>query len=125
MRSDQSMALVLAFMQSQADADRIVRGISQEELGKQAGMPGRGAGYALELLIKAGAIVLLTKGKGSKKSTYQLGVPASEPVREYEPSGIESVVRHISNRNWLGASDSIPTIEISVARVRFLEGTRI
>ncbi len=125
MRSDQSMALVLAVLQSQADASGLVWGVSQDDLGKQAGLKGRGVGYALELLIKAGAITLISEGKGRQKALYRLGAPAPEPVREYKPSGIESVTRHVFNRNWLGAADTMPTIEISVARVRFLEGTRI
>ncbi len=118
------MAKVLAFMQSQADADGLVWGMSQDEMGRQMGINARGVGYAQELLIKSGQISLIIEGKGRQKAMYRIGssVLPPEPVRKYKPHGIESVTRHIPNRNWLGAGMEIPTIEISVARVRFLEG---
>ncbi len=123
MRSDQSMAKVLAGLQSLADPTGLVWGVSQDVLGKLVHIPGRGVGYALALLAKAGSITLVIKGQGRQKAVYRIGadVPPPEPVREYKPSGIESVTRHLPNRNWLGAGNDLPTIEISVARVRFLE----
>ncbi len=124
MKSDQSMAKLLAFLRREADANGLVKDISQDEMGKRVGLAGRRAWHALALLIKTGAITIVTRGTGGRPSVYRVGIPAPEPVREYKPSGIESVVRHIPNHNWLGAAGTAPTIEISLPRVRFLERTR-
>ncbi len=123
MRADQSMAKVLAGLQSLADPSGLVWGVSQEILGAMVNIPGRGVGYALELLQKAGAISLIIKGQGRQKAMYRINasVPPPEPVREYAPHGIEAVTRHLPNRNYTGTGDMLPTVEISVARVRFLE----
>ncbi len=123
MRADQSMAKVLAGLQSLADASGLVWGVSQDALGKLVNIPARGVGYALDLLIKAGAISLIIEGKGRQKAMYRVGVsvPPPEPIREYTPHGIEAVTRHIANRNFAGSGDVLPTIAISLARVRFLE----
>ncbi len=125
MRSDQTQAKLLAYLQSQADAGGLIWGIPHSRMSREAELGDGSVSYAVDGLIKAGELTLLVRGSGRQKAMYRLGAPKPEPVREYEPSGIESVVRHIPNRNWLGASDSMPTIEVSVARVRFLEGTRI
>ncbi len=125
MRGDQAQAKLLAYLQSQADAGGLIWGIPHSIMSREAGLGNGSVSYAIDGLIKAGAITLIVRGTGRQKAMYRLGAPKPEPVREYEPSGIESVTRHVFNRNWLGAADSMPTIEISVARVRFLEGTRI
>ncbi len=123
MRADQSTAKVLAGLQSLADASGLVWGVSQEVLGKLVHIPGRGVGYALDLLQKAGAITLIIKGQGRQKAMYRIGAhtPPPEPIREYAPHGIEAVTRHVANRNYTGTGDMLPTVEISLARVRFLE----
>ncbi len=122
MRGDQAQAKLLVYLQSKADAGGLIWGIPHSRMSREAGLGNGSVSYAIDGLIKAGAITLIIRGTGRQKAMYRLGEPTPEPVREYKPSGIESVTRHISNRNWLGAADSIPTIEISVARVRFLEG---
>ncbi len=122
MRGDQTQAKLLAYMQSKADAGGLIWGIPHSRMSREAGLGHGSVSYAVDGLIKAGSITLIVRGTGRQKAMYRLGAPTAEPVRDIKPSGIESVTRHISNRNWLGASDSIPTIEISVARVRFLEG---
>ncbi len=123
MRADQSMGKLLAFMRREADAHGLVKDMSQDEMGKRVGLAGRRAWHALALLIKTGAITVVTRGTGGRQSVYRIGAPTPEPVREYKPIGIESVVRHIPNRNWLGGPGALPTVEISLARVRFLERT--
>ncbi len=125
MRGDQAQAKLLAYLQSQADAGGLIWGIQHSRMSREAGLGNGSVSYAIDGLIKAGAITLIVRGTGRQTAMYRLGAPAPEPVREYKPSGIESVTRRVFNRNWLGAADTMPTIEISVARVRFLEGTRI
>ncbi len=123
MRADQSMAKVLAGMQSMADADGLVRGMSQDAIGRLVGIPGRAIGYALEQLIKAGAVSRVVEGKGRQKAMYRIGasVPPPGPVCEYEPSGIESITWRVANGNYLGFGGGQPFHEVSLARVKFLE----
>ncbi len=115
-------AKVLDAMTARADAHGMIRGVRVIDIARQLRVSNAEVSPAIKALIAAGTLTRVSLANNHGPVVYRLG---GEPAADAPISSIEAVTRHISNRNWMGASDAIPTIEISVARVRFLEGTRI
>ncbi len=108
---------VIDVFRDNADPNGIVSGISVRDFSRRYHIHDGTLSNAISSLIEDGRVEMVERTRGNIPAIYRLTGTTPE-----SDCPIESVVRMVPNRKYDGCSGSLPTIAVSVARVKFLEG---
>ncbi len=112
-------AAVLRYMQARANGEGDIHGATLRIIAGALNIKRDSVLRALNLLVKRAGLSRTDPGR-SRTPVYRI-TAASIPAAVTLPPTFESVIRYMPNRNFCGCSDALPTIAISLPRVRFLE----